>query len=298
VSRYEWDSYRYPTQFIRSKKDSWTKLYRTWDKEKREKHDDTLAEASFEEKRHFFSKIKTLIQRKEEAEEPEEEEDTLPESEPALKQYFLDKLFHFQLTWATSTINQISFMDKRFNTDSLLKYLLQRLPDTYFIMYFPIFSIRKAPMDAEIILISPIGIEIIRFAEEQPDSVFMAGSGRSWSVKRENQFTTILSPLISLKRTEKLVNSILNKNDVQFPVQKTILSRTNQIVFTEEPYKTRIIDELVYNQWFQQKRTLTSPLKKTQLQAAEALLKQCETISVRRPEWKEEQEKAHDAGDI
>ncbi len=30
ISRYEWNTYRYPTQFIRLKQENWKKLYNRW----------------------------------------------------------------------------------------------------------------------------------------------------------------------------------------------------------------------------------------------------------------------------
>ncbi|MEW9677703.1 hypothetical protein ABRT01_16220 [Lentibacillus sp. L22] len=45
-----------------------------------------------------------------------------------------------------------------------------------------------------------------------------------------------------------------------------------------------------YQSWFSEKRSLVSPMKNQQLKAAHALLKHCQTTSVKRPEWEEETE--------
>ncbi|WP_234402372.1 NERD domain-containing protein [Oceanobacillus damuensis] len=238
-----------------------------------------------------FSKLKNKLKRSQEPEpveetkqEPSEYAD-LPDTEAELKQYFLDKLFRFQMKWATTTVTETSFVNGDYYDDPLLKYMMQRFPDTYLIMYFPIFAIKKAPIETEILLISPIGIEIIHFLEKSPDTVIMAGDERSWTLEKGNEYTKILSPLIALKRSEKLINSILSSYSIDFPIKKTVLSRTNSIVYATEPYNTKLIGQKNYADWFQEKRQLSSPLKSTQLKTAEALLKTCQTTSMKRPEW-------------
>ncbi|WP_249872315.1 NERD domain-containing protein [Oceanobacillus saliphilus] len=238
-----------------------------------------------------FSKLKAKLKRKTEPEQLEEtkqepsEYADLPDTEAELKQYFLDKLFRFQMKWATSTVTETSFVNGDYYQDALLKYFMQRFPDTYLIMYFPIFAIKKAPIESEIMLISPIGIEIIHFLEKSPDTVIMAGDERTWTLEKGNEHTKILSPLIALKRSEKLVSSILSSYSIDFPIKKTVVSRTNSIVYATEPYNTRLIGQKDYADWFQEKRRLTSPLKNVQLKTAEALLKTCQTTSFKRAEW-------------
>ncbi|MBP2079212.1 NERD domain-containing protein [Oceanobacillus polygoni] len=292
LSRYEWDAYRYPTQYIRLKKDNWNKLYSIWENpENGESITETDEAAQPRDERSSFSKLKAkfkrgndLVDEKEPKQESNQYAD-LPESEEELKHYFLDKLFQFQMKWATSTVTHTSIVDRGYYQDPLLRYLLQRFPDTYLVMYFPVFEIRKAPVETEIILVSPIGIEIIYFVEKKSGAVIMAGDERTWLVEEEKKQTKILSPLIALKRTEKLIRSILQTYSINFPIEKTVLSRTNSIVFATEPYQTKLVDQSKYPDWFQEKRLLTSPLKSAQLKVIEALLKHCKSSSIRRPEW-------------
>ncbi|WP_047981544.1 hypothetical protein [Ornithinibacillus contaminans] len=283
ISRYEWDMYRYPSQFIRLKQDNWYKLHYLWSNQ------EPFTASTYDEDDKKQSKWKSFL-KKEQTEttfaEPTET-DMLPNTEEELKYYYLNRLFSFQLKWATSTVSNVSFMDKKYYSDESLKYFLQRFPDTYLVMYYPIFEIKNAPIDSEIILISPVGIEIIYLMEEDPNAVIMASDDRSWVHEKGNKQEKQLSPMFALKRTEQIIKSIFQKHDVVLPIQKIVLSRTNTINFLSEPYNTRIIGKHEYEKWFQEKRAFVSPLKSRQLKAADALLKHCQSTYVKRPEWAE-----------
>ena len=67
-----------------------------------------------------------------------------PQSIHELKRMFIDQFFHFQMKWASSTLREKSYVDPRFMRDSLLRMLLQTLPDNYLLFYYPILQIRKA----------------------------------------------------------------------------------------------------------------------------------------------------------
>ncbi|MUK86792.1 NERD domain-containing protein [Ornithinibacillus sp. L9] len=285
ISRYEWNIYRYPSQYIRLKQENWNKLYYIWSNQENQQHVDDE-----EEKVTRFSKWKSFMKRSQES-EPESEDPVqqeLPHTETELKYYFLDKIYPFQLKWATSTISNVSFMDQKYYKDATLQYFLQRFPDTYLVMYYPIFNIKNAPVDGEIVLISPVGIEIIYLLEDDRNTVYTVKDERTWTKRHERSESKFLSPLIALKRSEKIINSILSKYDISFSVTKTVLSRTNRIDFVSEPYNTNIIDKFSYEKWFETKRTLVSPLKNQQLKAAEQLLNHCQSSSVKRPEWEED----------
>ncbi|WP_245843826.1 NERD domain-containing protein [Oceanobacillus rekensis] len=283
------------------KRDNWNKLYNIWENPETVQQPENEVESVIE--REVQPAIKRLSKlmakwKRPIAEETEKaivqeknEYADLPETEEALKQYFLDKLFNFQMNWATSTVTETSIVNSDYYQNSLLKYLLQRFPDTYLIMYLPVFTIKKAPVETEIMLISPIGIEIIHYIEKDSSVVIMAGDERTWTLVNGKEHTKVLSPLIALKRSEKLVNSILVKNKIDFPIKKTVLSRTNSIVYATEPYHTKIIGQQDYPDWFHEKRRLSSPLKNAQLKVAEALLKNCQTTSIKRPEWETNREK-------
>ncbi|WP_139345007.1 NERD domain-containing protein [Virgibacillus pantothenticus] len=287
ISRYEWSPYRYPSQFIRLKNENWYQLKDMWEKVANSSVDHT--EMMQEAKEHPRWKV---WKRKTKAVDVDHEEYTadldLPETEQGLKQYYLDKLLQLQMKWATSTVTDISFVDKKWTEDREIKYFLQRFPDTYLFMYYPIFAIKKAPVECEIILISPIGIEIICQLRETTGATIVAQDARTWIVEKENSREKLLNPHIALKRTENIIKGILSHYHLNFPITKTILAKSNPVQFLAEPYQTKIIGKQQYDGWFSQKRNMTSPLKNQQLKVAEALLKHVQTTSVKRPEWEEE----------
>lgn len=215
-----------------------------------------------------------------------------PKTKEGLIQYFLDQLFPFQLKWASSTISHVSYTDQKFDYDPTLRFFLQRFPDIYLVMYHPIFNIKKAPIEGEIILISPFEIEIIVLMNEASSSnaTIITSDERSWTIETEHDTRKVISPLISLKRTEQIVKSILNTRDVHMTINKTVLSQTSDFLYVAEPYKTSLIGKREFNEWFEQKRKLTSPLKSEQLKAVEALLNYCQTSAVRRPEWERDED--------
>src|SRR5699024_7059446 len=149
----------------------------------------------------------------------------------------------------------------------------------------PVFQIKKAVIDGQIIVISPVGIEIMSLLETEPYQSIIADGERTWVIQGKSEEKAIINPLISLKRTEQIVKNILSSEGMAFPIQKSVISRTNPIVFTREPYQTNLVDTFGFDEWFLNKRKLLSPLKNQQLKIAELLLKHCATTSVKRPEW-------------
>ncbi|MGY0694746.1 NERD domain-containing protein [Virgibacillus sp. FSP13] len=285
VSRYGWNVFRYPSQYIRLKQENWNKLNGLWD-DQNETLEQDKQDTNSTKHTSTISKWKAFFKREVIEEEPVHEE-ALPKTEHELKQYFLDKLYPIQLKWASSTVTELSFMEKSYYHDATLKYFLQRFPDTYLLMYYPTFRLKNAPIDGEVIFISPIGIEIIYLLEDKADLI-MVTDERTWIMETNHTQSKILSPIVALKRTEQIIKSILSKNDIDFPVKKVVLSRTNHIIGESESYHTNIIGKQGYEKWFEEKRKLKSPLKNRQLKVADALLKHCQTTSVKRPEWEEE----------
>lgn len=288
ITRYDWDTFRYPSQYIRHKQARWRKLYDSWEHPSQTIANTEPINDMVQSSR--FQRIKSLLKKTtKKVKETAPETAILPDNKDELKRYFLQQLFPFQLKWATSTVTDVSAVQESFKDDPLLQYFLQRFPDTYLLMYYPIFNLKKAPVDADIILITPIGIEVIHMVEEEQGTSIIAGDERTWMIEYKDQQRKILSPYISLKRTEQIIKSIFNVNDIQFPIQKVVLSRKNPILFHTAPYQQQIVGKYEYQDWFMKKRNISSPLKNRQLKATEVLLKNCLTTSVRRPEWKEEQ---------
>ncbi|CDQ39270.1 MULTISPECIES: hypothetical protein [Virgibacillus] len=284
ISRYEWNPFRYPSQFIRLKQENWKKLTVEWEQIVEEPEEE---EASPKSSR--FSKWKRWKQKpRVDVTGERDHTESLPPTKEELKHYFLNRLMEIQMKWATSTITDISYINQKYSYDPEIKYFLQRFPDTYLIMYYPIFNIKKAPIEGEIIVITPINIEIIYLMDEGKDAMIIASDERTWTVDVQDKRYKIINPHIALKRTEQIIKSVLAFHDLEFPIKKTVLSKTNEILYTDEPFYTQLVGRKQYEEWFLTMRSLSSPLKNQQLRVADALLKHCQTSSVKRLEWDEE----------
>ncbi len=289
ISRYEKDFYRYPGQFLRMKKESWSALLHKW--EEQQSIQNELPSPEKEEKRfgfNFFKKKKEVESFL--VEDGEDKETIFAKDEEELKKYFLDYLYPFQIKWASSTIYETSMIDNTYYHDPLLKYFLYRYPDTFFVMFYPIFKLKNAVVDGDIIVITPIEVLCIAMVEKSENVSIIAEEGRTWFLQEGDIKTKTLSPMIGLKRTENIVKSILNKYEIAMPTRKVVLSRTNNIIFGSEPYRTSYIGKDSYSNWFQQMRKLSSPLKHDQLKVGEALLNHCLTTAIRRAEWEQDEE--------
>ncbi len=287
ISRYESNPFHYPTQFIRLKQENWQQFHQSWLDEKETVHQNDEVENTNTNKRRFSDFAFFSKKTADDHVERETRKKHLPKTKEQLIQVFLNQLLPFQYKWATSTISHQSYTDQKHVYDETLTYFLQRFPDIYLLLYYPLFSVKKAPMDGEIILISPIGIEIIHIIKEVSQATIIVNEGHSWKVELKGQTQSIISPLIALKRTEQIVSSILKVHDVDFPIHKTVLSETNDFLYHTEPYETNLVGKRNYEEWFTKKRSLQSPLKNVQLKSMEALLHHCHSTSVRRPEWTE-----------
>ncbi len=63
ISRYEWDTYRYPTQYIRQKKEQWQRFYSEWLDPALEEEEQAEA-GSTEEKNFSFAKMERTFHEK------------------------------------------------------------------------------------------------------------------------------------------------------------------------------------------------------------------------------------------
>ncbi|UOQ46105.1 NERD domain-containing protein [Halobacillus salinarum] len=283
ISRYEVNIYQYPSKFIRLKQENWKKMKGLWE------HGRSLDEPSQKDNTPL-SIWKKISGRKEELEKDLDIREELPENLSDLKQYFLDGLFPFQLKWASTTLMQKSFLHKSYHQDEILKFFLQRFPDSYLIMYKPVVEMKNAKMDAEVILIGPASIEIIHYLSLPLAGKVHPSSEKMWKVEERGNMSKILSPLLSLHRSETYVRSVLNQYHIDFPYHKVVLAPELTFEEVQEPFNTSFIDESRYSEWLYGKRKPASPLKHEQLKAAEVLLQHSMTTAVKRPEWEEEED--------
>lgn len=191
-----------------------------------------------------------------------------------LKKQFFQEVFHYQLRWASSTAYEISNLDPSYETDQVLKQLLFRLPDTYLLMYYPVFQIEQAPVEIEAILITPLEIYCLAFLKGEKDDVYQASRERFWTVFRGEETDKVLSPLISLKRTKNIVDRLTKKI---MPVKQLLVSLEGYVEFLPDTPYLECLDKRNVEVWFQEQSRNPSPLKSLQIKATRMLLNHTRT---------------------
>ena len=300
VSRYETDLYRYPSQFVRLKKQQWEKMKQHWENGDLPEPSPPVQELADEEKNSMKDKLFSLFKKKEDG----NEEETIPQpsdedlhldmdagqdihSEEELKASFLNLVFDFQLRWASSTITEKSYVDNSYHYDERLRYLLQRFPDNIFVMYNPVLKIKNAPVELETVLITPTGIWCLTFLEFEEGTAYIGSGERFWVKKWGEREEKVLNPLIGLKRMERIVHQIIRYAGVELPIYQAVISRNGYIDYPLSPVGIQFLDKRIHHEWFQQQRSSSSPIKSVQLKAAQAIMEYCQTTSFKRLQWEE-----------
>jgi hypothetical protein len=302
VSRYETDLYRYPSQFVRLKKQQWEKMKQHWENGELPPASPIIKdEEQVLEKNSMKEKLFSLFKKKEDEKEEfsssiqaNDEEITFEmdshhdiSTEEELKVSFLDLVFDFQLRWASSTIMEKSYVDNSYHYDERLRYLLQRFPDNILVMYNPVLKIKHAPVELETILITPTGIWCLTFLEFEEGTAYIGSGERFWLKKWGDVETKVLNPLIGLRRMEGILHQIIQYAGVDLPIHKGVISRNGYIDYPQAPVGIQFLDKRLHNEWFQQQRSSSSPIKSVQLKAAQAILEYCQTTSFKRLQWGE-----------
>lgn len=306
ISRYEQDIFTYPSRFVRLKKQQWERTRENWRNEGQDASNLSFSpvsegwmEESSKTKASILGKLSGIFRTnqkepEESLEEVEKPEDPMefsaafkfkPDTEEDLKQQFLDQLYRFQLKWASSTLAEKSYFSSKYVFEERLKFFLQRFPDTFLILYKPIFLLKKAPVEAEVILLTPTDTWCITFLEEEDSAVFIGSNDRFWLKRSQNGEKKMLNPLLALNRTERIVRNIYKLYEIEHPIHKLIISRNGYIDYPNAPLGLQFAETRNFEQWFQQMRVLKSPLKHMQLKGAQALLQYCQTTSSRRLDW-------------
>lgn len=112
---------------------------------------------------------------------------TIPKTLDDLKHLFLDYIFRFQIRWASSTIREKSSVDHAIYRDQLLPYFVKRLPDHYLLLYRPVFKLKNAPVELDIILIGTTEIYCLTIVEQLPETVFIGSKEKFWTARRGTQ---------------------------------------------------------------------------------------------------------------
>lgn len=304
VSRYENDLSRYPTQYIRLKNSQWKRMKTQWEhgadlSDWRQVPPEPTMEQNEEGK--WYSPLFRLFGNRRESSDRVElnETDTgeqqdpdvfdfnpniiyQPTSEEQLRKLYVDQLFHFQLKWASSTMRERSNLDAAFMKDSLLKSFTQQLPDSYLLFYYPILRVKRAPVELDILLITPIECLCITVLEGEDAAAFIGDGDRFWTKKFGDEESRVLNPMIGLTRMEKIVSGIFLAQDIEFPIKKLIISRNGYIDHPGLPFDTTIIDRRMYAEWFASLRKSTVPMKFNQFKAAQSILDMGQTTAMSR----------------
>lgn len=324
ISRYQIDLARYPTQFVRLKKSQWERIKRQWELGEdisEWQHIDNESEADTFEEKERFSFIKKIFtgRQKEAAEDVEDieisnelisSEDTIPEEETTLtfepkivyapqsihelKRMFIDQFFHFQMKWASSTLREKSYVDPRFMRDSLLRTLLQTLPDNFLLFYYPILQIRKAPIELDVVLMSPTECICITVLEADNQAVYVGGSDRFWMKKVGTKDSKVLNPTINLARMESVLSQLFKDENIDMPIRKVVLTRNGYFDYPGSPYGIRFVDRRNYGEWMEHLRKASSPMKHMQIRAAQAILNTVQTTSFNRDIWQQASQTTED----
>lgn len=313
ISRYQIDLARYPTQFVRLKKGQWERVKHQWEigedlniNEKWEhievEEEDQADKQRFSFLKRFFSpkkeeQLETTVEEVAELNNEDiipEEETTLffepnivynPQTLEELKRMFMDQFFHFQMKWASSTLREKSYVDPKYMRDTLLRTLLQTLPDNYLIFYYPILRLKKAPIELDIIIMTPVECLCISVLEEEDQAVYVGSSERFWVKKVGKYEKKTLNPLIRLNRMETLVRQLFEQDDIEMPTRKVLLSRNGYIDYPGTIYGAQIVDKRNYHDWMQQIKRTASPMKYMQIRSAQSILQKVQTTSFNRDIW-------------
>lgn len=309
ISRYEQDIFTYPSRFVRLKKQQWERTKINWETEGLDTSNlfipsEPLIEEGTQEKSKspllkkltglFKTNQNEYLQEEKEANPIPIQEDPMeftasfkmrPTTVEELKLQFLDQLYRFQLKWASSTLTEKSYFHSKYYFEEKLKFFLQRFPDTYLVLYKPIFLLKKAPIEAEVILLTPTDVWCITFVEEEDSAVFIGSSERFWVKRSNKEEKKILNPLLSLNRTERIVQNIFKMYEIELPIHKIIMCRNGYIDYPTAPFDVKFVEARNFEQWFQTMRAHKSPFKHIQLKGAKVLLQYCQTTCIRRIEW-------------
>jgi len=303
ISRYQVDAKRYPTQYIRLKKSKWDRLKEDWENpvEFEEQWEDD--ELIINERKTLFQKLNPFKRKEKELEfEIEEMEEEVQDEDPQsdfhpqllyrpktveeLRRMYMDQLFSFQLSWASTTMREKSNIDSKYYRSALLKELLTKLPDTFFVMYEPIFLIKKAPVEMGVVIITPTECYCIQNIEAEERATFTGiNSDRFWEKRIGDQMSRVVNPMISLNRMEMIIKGLFEQNDVAMKIQKVVLSRNGYIDYPGSSYGVEFIDRRQYDRWMDQLKNHHSPMKHMQFKVTETFLNNVQTTSFMRAEW-------------
>lgn len=289
MSRYQFDLQRYPSQFSRMKRERWYYLKNEWEQAQFTLFDHEDEQDENEHVKHKEGRWTNAFRRilwwkaKEENDNGMDEKHVQREVDPRLKtvtldelkQMFLDELYQSQLRWASSSLLEESYVHPRYKRDKWLRFFTQQLPDNYFLMYKPVFHIKQAPIDLDIVLISPSEIYLITLLEGHEHSIFEATSDRFWVENVHQTRKKRLSPLLEITRMHGVVESILAERQFSFPIRRVVISPTSMIDNKMQGVNVDLVDKRTFERWHDNMKRQPSPLKHDQMKVTAILFDYC-----------------------
>jgi len=175
-----------------------------------------------------------------------------------------------------------SRLDGKYMRDSLLRSFTQQLPDSYLLFYYPVLKVKKAPVELDIILVTPLECLCITMLEQEDIAAFIGSGERFWTKKIGDRESRILNPLISLNRMEKIISGLFAAQGIVFQFRKVIASRNGYIDYPGEPFDTKVVDRRTYADWFEGLKKSSVPMKANQFKAAQSILDHVQTTAISR----------------
>ncbi|WP_252313588.1 hypothetical protein [Sinobaca sp. H24] len=146
-------------------------------------------------------------------------------------------------------------------------------------LFRPVFHIKSAPVELDIIVITPTEIICMFLLEGKMNSVFDTSTGRFWNEYAEGTITKTLNPAIPMQRMTSMAATIMEADGIELPIKKEIIAPGSIIDRKGYAGAAELIDKQTLPAWLEAKKRNPSPVKRAQIQAAEALFKHTLTQS-------------------
>ncbi|WP_444684037.1 hypothetical protein [Alkalicoccus luteus] len=281
VSRYEIDIYRYPSRYVRLKKERWQRIKADWEATRREGEGPLFQH--YEEK-GTWKKARMLLAKN--WKKKTQEEMDLPsnwelrhQSVDALREQFVKELLSFQLNWASSTVSEISAIAPVHRNDPLLNWFLTSFPDTFFLFYEPVLMAGQAPVECDTLLLTPNELWVLHVLPGDGTTIYSSQGTRYWEKREGESRETLLHPSVSIRRTVTVLQQILQGSGIKL---KTAVLCPDGYIDTGKNNRLEFYDKRSMSLFQNSLRKMTTPIKADQLKAAEQLLDAGLTVSENR----------------
>lgn len=195
---------------------------------------------------------------------------------------FENWLFRMQLDWATRTPERRSICPDEIEDAAWVRKLLHQINDLSFLAYRPVLLTKSGAVQLDSLLITNDVIWCVLSLPGEAGSVFQEISGRKWREIITGGEREVLSPLISLRRTQTVIGAFLKQEGIAMKTASAVLAPQGFIEFVPDDSGAALVDLRGMRNWLDEISRHSLMLKKTQLQTADALLAHFETIDAPR----------------